>query len=195
MKDYSEKDKSAQLTDCAEDGRKLELQAQGIEAAASYINEKISQLPLWGESPEAQGEARLRRALDVEAIGVIYLDMTGRIVDANNAFLAMSLYSREDLEAGKLDWQRLTPREFLDCSRQAFAELQERGETTPYEKQYIRKDGTRRWALFAAKKLNPDLAFEFVINISERKEAEQALIQSERRLRSLIEAVPQLVWR
>ena len=129
MKDYSEKDKSAQLTDCAEDGRKLELQAPGIHAAASYINEEISQLPLWGEYPEAQGEARLRRALDVEAIGVIYLDMTGRIVDANNAFLAMSLYSREELEAGKLDWQRLTPREFLACSRQAFAELQERGET------------------------------------------------------------------
>lgn len=170
-------------------------QGPGIQAAAGNITEQNPQLALWSDSPEARGEARLRRALEVEAIGVIYLDMTGRIVDANNAFLAMSHYTREDLEAGKLNWERLTPREFMDCSREAFAELQVRGETTPYEKQYIRKDGTRWWALFAAKKLNSNLAFEFVINISERKEAEQALMQSERRLRSLIEAVPQLVWR
>jgi PAS domain S-box-containing protein len=195
MTDKSVKDTAAQSTEQQEDGRTLDPTVPGIQAAASVINEQNPQLPLWVEYPDAQGEARLRRALEVETIGVIYLDMTGRIVDANNAFLAMSLYSREELEAGKLSWERLTPKEFLTCSRQAFAELRERGETTPYEKQYIRKDGTRWWALFAAKKLNPDLAFEFVINISERKEAEQALIQSERRLRSLIEAVPQLVWR
>ncbi|MBL4832831.1 MAG: PAS domain S-box protein [Pseudomonas sp.] len=194
MNDNSEKHSSAAQDDRVEDGTSRS-RIPGIQAAATNAEDQSPQLPLWVESPEGQGEARLRQALEVEAIGVIYFDMSGRILDANNAFLATSLYSREELEAGKLSWQRLTPREWLSDSREAFAELQARGETTPYEKQYIRKDGTRWWALFAAKRLNPNLAFEFVINISERKETEQALVQSERRLRSLIEAVPQLVWR
>lgn len=171
------------------------LESPGIQAAATSFTEVDPQLALWTELSDGQGEYRLRKALDVEAIGVIYFDMTGRILDANNAFLAMSRYTREELDAGKLSWQRLTPVEWVSDSERAFAELKARGETTPYEKQYIRKDGTRWWALFAAKMLNHNLAFEFVINVSERRNAEDALVQSERRLRSLIDAVPQLVWR
>lgn len=167
----------------------------GIQAVTEADSEASPQLALWRELSSARGEYGLRRALDVEAIGVIYFDMSGRIIDANNAFLAMSRYSRDELLAGDLTWQRLTPPEWMPDSHRAFAELKARGETTPYEKQYIRKDGSRWWALFAAKKLNEDLAFEFVINVSERKIAEEALGQSERRLRSLIDAIPQLVWR
>lgn len=164
-------------------------------AADPDTAEASPQLALWAELADAHNEERLRKALDVEAVGVIYLDMEGRIVDANNAFLAMSQYGREELQSGAITWQLLTPDEWVRDSERAFAELKARGETTPYEKEYIRKDGSRWWALFAAKMLSQNLAFEFVINVSGRKKAEQALVQSERRLRSLIDAMPQLVWR
>lgn len=138
---------------------------------------------------------RLARALEIQAIGVIYFDMTGRLVDANDAFLAATQYSRADLESGELSWQRLTPPEWVAASEHAFAELKSYGETTPYEKEYIRRDGSRWWALFAAKMLDDDIAFEFTIDITDRKLAEQALERSEQRLRSLINTIPQLVWR
>ncbi|WP_150303380.1 PAS domain S-box protein [Pseudomonas saliphila] len=138
---------------------------------------------------------RLAKALEIQAIGVIYLDMTGRLVDANDAFLAATQYSRAELESGELSWQRLTPAEWVAASEHALAELRTYGETTPYEKEYIRRDGSRWWALFAAKMLDDDIAFEFTIDITDRKLAEQALERSEQRLRSLINTIPQLVWR
>ncbi|MEH6386656.1 hybrid sensor histidine kinase/response regulator [Pseudomonas profundi] len=138
---------------------------------------------------------RLAQALEIQAIGVIYLDMTGRLVGANDAFLAATQYSRDELQSGQLTWQRLTPPEWIEASEKAFAELRSCGETTPYEKEYIRRDGSRWWALFVAKMLDDDIAFEFTIDITDRKLAEQALERSEQRLRSLINTIPQLVWR
>lgn len=100
----------------------------------------------------------LRQALEIEEVPVIYFDMSGRFVDANGAFLRQSQYSRAELEDGELSWQRLTPPEWVEPSERAFAELKRRGATTPYQKEYIRKDGTRWWALFAAKRLSEHLA-------------------------------------
>ena len=137
----------------------------------------------------------LRQALEIEEVPVIYFDMSGRFVDANGAFLRQSQYSRAELEDGELSWQRLTPPEWVEPSERAFAELKRRGATTPYQKEYIRKDGTRWWALFAAKRLSEHLAFELIIDITARKRAEEALAQSEQRLRSLIDALPSPVWR
>lgn len=66
---------------------RLDLPSPGIHATAMRIAEENPQLALWAELSAGHGEYRLRNALDVEAIGVIYFDMTGRIFDANNAFL------------------------------------------------------------------------------------------------------------
>jgi PAS domain S-box-containing protein len=120
-------------------------------------------------------EARFRTALAIETVGAIYFDMEGTLTDANDAFLRMSGYTRDDLEAGKLTWQNLTPPEWLADSERAFAELKANGSTTPYEKEYIRKDGSRWWALFAAKLLPDGTGFEFVLDISDRKAAEARL--------------------
>ena len=120
-------------------------------------------------------DQRLRRALEIETVGAIYFDMTGRFTDANDAFLDQCGYSRADLERGLLSWQRLTPPEWIEPSQRAFAELKATGRTTPYEKQYFRKDGSRWWGLFAAKLLDRDTGFEFVLDITARKVAEQEL--------------------
>ncbi|WP_176222850.1 PAS domain S-box protein [Aurantimonas sp. 22II-16-19i] len=132
-------------------------------------------------------EARFRTALEIGTVGAIYFDMDGMLIDANDAFLRMGGYSREDLEAGRLTWQRLTPAEWMDDSEHAFAELKEKGHTTPYEKQYIRKDGSRWWALFAAKLLPDGTGFEFVLDISHNKQTEERLRATTQRLNAVLD--------
>ena len=132
-------------------------------------------------------EARFRTALEIGTVGAIYFDMDGLLTDANDAFLRMGGYSREDLETGRLTWQRLTPAEWMRDSERAFAELKEKGHTTPYEKQYIRKDGSRWWALFAAKLLPDGTGFEFVLDISDRKQTEERLRETTRRLNAVLD--------
>lgn len=132
-------------------------------------------------------EARFRTALEIGTVGAIYFDMEGLLTDANEAFLRMGGYSREDLLAGRLTWQRLTPPEWMQDSERAFRELKEKGHTTPYEKEYIRKDGSRWWALFAAKLLPDGTGFEFVLDITDRKCAEDRLRDTTRRLNAVLD--------
>jgi PAS domain S-box-containing protein len=120
----------------------------------------------------AASEERLRRALEIETVGVIFFTTEGEITGSNDAFLRMCGYTREDVDAGRLRWDELTPQEFMPQSLRAVAELKATGRTTPYEKQYIRKNGSRWWALFAATRLNVREGVEFVIDISAQKEAE-----------------------
>lgn len=132
-------------------------------------------------------EAKFRTALEIGTVGAIYFDMDGLLTDANDAFLRMGGYSREDLESGRLTWQGLTPAEWMQDSERAFAELKEMGHTTPYEKEYIRKDGSRWWALFAAKLLPDGTGFEFVLDITDRKRTEERLRDTTRRLNTVLE--------
>lgn len=130
-------------------------------------------------------EKRFRAALEIQTVGAIYCTADGLLTDANDAFLRMSGYSREEFLANRLTWQNLTPPEWMTVSTHAIAEIKARGETTPYEKEYIRKDGSRWWALFAAKLLPDGTIFEFVIDISDRVAAEAALREETRALETL----------
>ena len=131
----------------------------------------------------AASEERLRKALSIETVGVLFLDGAGKFTDANDAYTRMSGFSREEMVSGRLTWEDLTPPEWMERSRRAFAELETTGRTTPYEKELVRKDGSRFWALFAASKINENEAVEYVLDITERKRAEEALRKSEHALR------------
>lgn len=142
-----------------------------------------------------ESEERLRQALEIETVGVIFFKTEGSITDANEAFLRMSGYSREDLAEGMLRWDDMTPPEWMPDSLKAVEEFLATGRTTPYEKEYIRKDGSRWWALFAAKRLGEVEGVEFVIDITESKRAEEALRESELRFRTLMSNIPGAVFR
>ncbi|UHG94100.1 PAS domain S-box protein [Spirosoma oryzicola] len=135
------------------------------------------------EAEEAlkRSEERLQKALSIRTVGVIYFDLEGTIHDANDAFGRMSGYTRRDFIEGRVRWDELTPPEFMAVTRNAQQEYRLKGENTPYEKQYRRPDGSHWWGLFAGKQLGKDDYIEFVLDISESKQAQQALEETDRR--------------
>jgi PAS domain S-box-containing protein len=129
-------------------------------------------------------EARIRRLVDSNIIGVMIWDFHGRIIEANEAFLDTLGYSHEELVSGRLRWAELTPAEWAPADQDALAQVSATGSCRPYEKEYLRKDGSRvpiliAGALFEWKR---DEGVAFVIDLSERKRGEEKLRASERRL-------------
>lgn len=118
------------------------------------------------EEKDAEMESRLRQTFAIETVGVIYFNLEGFILDANSAFQKMSGYSRDDFMNGKVRWDELTPREFIPVTEKSRQEFINDGKNTPYEKQYIRPDGSRWWGLFAGKRLSENECVEFVLDIT-----------------------------
>jgi PAS domain S-box-containing protein len=131
-----------------------------------------------------QREAKIRRLVDTNIVGIFIWDIEGKIIEANDAFLHMVGFSREDLVAGRLCWNDLTPAEWREISDRALAELKATGTFQPLEKEYFRKDGSRvsvmrGGGLFEGSR-NEGVAF--VLDLSEQKRAEQALQKAQAEL-------------
>jgi PAS domain S-box-containing protein len=141
-------------------------------------------------------DERFGRALASETVGVLFFTLDGRITDANACFERMSGYHREELRHLP-DWRRLTDPQFLAATERAAAELLTRGETAPYEKQMIRKDGSRWWGLFAPRQIDGRTAecIEFIIDITQAKRAEAALRESDERHRMALDAADLGTWK
>jgi len=120
-------------------------------------------------------EARLRGFYDSGLIGVIYWNLDGRITGANDKFLSMMGYTRDDLLFGRVNWIGMTPPEYALQDRQAVRDLYATGSHGPIEKEYFRKDGGRIQAVVAGTLLNRESGdgAGFVLDISERKRAEE----------------------
>ncbi|BCM85332.1 hybrid sensor histidine kinase/response regulator [Methylobacterium indicum] len=142
-----------------------------------------------GEGGGLLGDPRLRAALGIPTVGVIVFDMAGRVLEANDTFLAMSGYDREDLDRGRLSGATLVPPEWQPVSRRVIAELQAQGRSDSTEREYLRRDGSRFWGLCAATRLDDGNGFEFIIDITDRRRTEEALRRSEARYRTLFEAI------
>jgi len=148
---------------------------RGEVTAWAGINLDISELKQ-AEEALRQSLERMQRVLDVQTVGVMFWDLnTGCLVDANDTFLKMMGYSRSDVEAHDLTWQKFTPPEFYEVSRAEVAKFMATGRVGPYEKEYFRKDGTRQWLLFAGSSLGNNQCVEFCVDISDRKKAEDEL--------------------
>ena len=138
-----------------------------------------------------ESEARLRGAIAISTVAVLFWRKDYSLSDVNDAFLCITGLSREEV-IGK-SWEELTPPEFHEISRRGLAELVTRGEISPFEKQYYRKDGSRWWGLFTARDLG-DVIVEFVIDMTDRKRAEEALRESEENLRAFVSATADIVY-
>ncbi len=95
-------------------------------------------------------ESKFRRVAESNMIGIMFWDLNGTVTDANDAFLEMIGYSREELDAGQIKWDEITRPELRHLDTLAIQEMKETGASVPFEKQFIRKDGQRLPLLFGA---------------------------------------------
>jgi PAS domain S-box-containing protein len=152
---------------------------EGLITLLQDISERKHQ-----EEALRQIQARARRLIDANIIGVVISDMD-HIFEANDAFLEIVGYTREDLAARRINWIAMTPPELLPLDMNAIQELKQQGTFTPFEKAYYRKDGSLVPILIGGVVLEKDpLQWVcFILDISEQKKLEQALRESEERMR------------
>jgi len=126
-------------------------------------------------------EAKVRRLVDANVVGIVMFTLEGGIKGANDAFLNMVNYTHDDLNSDRIRWKDLTPSEWHDRDEQAVGELISTGSFQPFEKEYFRKDGSRIPILLGGtlfeKGANEGVAF--IVDLSEQKRAEGKLRNSE----------------
>ena len=133
-------------------------------------------------------EAKIRRLIDSNIVGIMMFNLDGAITEANAAFLKMVQFNHEDLASGRVRWADLTPAEWRGSDERAIAEIKATGIAQPYEKEYFRKDGSRvpilvGGALFAGSQSD---GVAFVLDLTEQKRFEQ-------RYRVMVEAASDAV--
>ncbi|MBE9174955.1 PAS domain S-box protein, partial [Synechocystis salina LEGE 06155] len=140
-----------------------------IEKQAQQEREQI-------EQALAQSEVRLRCIFDSNVVGIMVCDFQGHIFQANDCFLEMLGYSREDLVSGALNWRTLTPPEYLPLDEAAIARLKVESSLPPWEKAYLHRDGHIVHVLLGVAILEEtEESVCVVLDITQRKRAEQAL--------------------
>jgi PAS domain S-box-containing protein len=135
----------------------------------------------------AEREAKIRRLVDANIIGIFIWNLQGQIEEANQAFLKMVGYDQADLASGSVRWRELTPLEWRERDAQALVEVSMTGAALPYEKEFVRKDGSRAPVLIGAATFDErrDFGVAFVVDLTERKRAEADMRESERRFREV----------
>jgi len=148
----------------------LEFQASEREKAEAEVRELAKGL-----------EAKVRRLVEASVVGIVTWNLEGAITGANEGFLRMVQYDREDLSSGRVRWTDLTPAEWRGHDEEAIADLKATGIFQPYEKEYFRKDGSRVPVLLGGALLEGDGndGIAFALDLSEQKRAERALRRSE----------------
>ena len=122
-----------------------------------------------------KSEARFRTIVDSNMIAVCFWNVDGKVLDANDRYLKLVGYSREDLTSAKLNWRDITPKEQWKLDDEAIRQTRRNGACASYEKEYIRKDGTRVPVLLAHAMLgsSEEQGVACVFDLSERKLVEK----------------------
>lgn len=154
--------------------------------------EKLSRQRDWVQAALNANEEKLQSFFESNIIGILFGDIYGNVSLANDEFLRMIDYEREDLKALRIRWVDITPPEYIDLETERIAEAKKYGICKPYEKELIRKNGTRIPILvgytLTGKKREELVAF--ILDLSERKQVEAALQKSEERFRLAVDNIP-----
>ncbi len=126
---------------------------------------------------------RFKRLVESGIVGIVIADPTGRVIDANDSYLAMVGYTREELVNGKIRWSDMTPPSRRPRTEIAREQMRTRGVAEPWEKEYVRKDGTRVPVLVGVAALDEKSNISFVVDMTELKVAKDSLRETEAQLR------------
>jgi PAS domain S-box-containing protein len=126
------------------------------------------------EAALRHGTALLGRLRDANLLGVVDMD-EHQVHEANDAYLDIIGYNREDLEAGRIAWPKITPPDWVPAQRKALEQLRQTGSYPPYEKEYVHKDGHRVPVLIGGAVLSrgPLRWVSFAVDLSARQRAER----------------------
>ncbi len=139
-------------------------------------------------------EDKIRRLVEADILGIFIANVQGEIVEANQAFLQMLQYGRQDLVSGRLRWTDLTPAELRERDERALTEALATGVFQPYEKEFLRKDGSRLPVLIGGALFqSANEGVVFVLDLSEQKRAEEKIREQEMELRQMLDLAPQQV--
>lgn len=132
-------------------------------------------------------DRKIRRLVDSNIIGVIIWELEGRILEANDAFLRIVGYDREDLAAGRLHRRMFTPEEWHEVDERNVADMKLIGTIAPFEKEYVRKDGSRVPVLVGGAMFEESShGVGFALDLTERNRAEAEARENEQRYRDAL---------
>jgi PAS domain S-box-containing protein len=143
-----------------------------------------------------RSEDRFRLMFDSSVVGMLFADFQGHITDANDRFLEMLGYTREDFQTGAIDWMAMTPPEYLEKDYACMEDLIKYRQIDPWEKEYYRKDGSRIPIIIGAALLHGtnNETICVILDISDRKNAEAVLRASDQRWQFALESVGDGIW-
>jgi PAS domain S-box-containing protein len=126
-------------------------------------------------------EAKIRRLVDANVLGITMWDAEGAILASNEAFLRLVQYDHEDVAAGRVRWTDMTPADWRERVERALAKVMQTGTVQPFESELFRKNGSRVPVLVAGALFEEGghEGVAFVLDLSEQKRAEEALRRSE----------------
>jgi PAS domain S-box-containing protein len=172
----------------------IRFEAGGAPMLAAYVRD-ISERRRTAEALKLS-EQRFRRLGESGIVGLIVGTDEGVVVEANDAFLSMSGYTREDLESGAIQQRALNLPEWAGEQARAVKQLAETGSIKPWEKEFRRKDGSRVPVLLAVTSVEPPNILSVVLDLTALKQAEatvrdlRALREADATIRALLEAAP-----
>ena len=169
------------------DGQRLHVQV--MKAPATDAKGKVigTQTMFWDVTARVEAEEALQRStsrfkklFDANIIGIMLADLSGRVLEANDAYLELIGYTRDDLVSGRLRWDKLTPPDYRELDLRAIESLNATGVCPPWEKEYIRKDGSRAPVMVGVSMLDNSTneCICFVLDMTNQKRTETQLLRA-----------------
>ena len=152
-----------------------------LELLASQAAISLENTRLYSELEER--EAKIRRLVDANILGIFIWSVGGKIIEANEAFLQMVGYRSEDLRSGRLRWADLWPPEWEDSGESVRTALMAGASKMPSETEFMRRDGARLPVLVGSADFGGrgGAGVAFVVDLTERNRAQTKALETERR--------------